>query len=474
MSDEQIDVIVKKLYEVDPQLASAFARSDDKSAWLTQNESVLEGYDSYTDKYKNLSDFQGSKPKVLYDLYKSLDGKMPSDARIFSVRKKHPEISPEEIRDWFEKTNAYRAEEERAIDEAGGRTRRALEIKNDWSLLQNLMASEYEKQRYINDPKSAIFGKDAPGFAGSSAGAKTDLIAGVGGAVADALPGVWGVPGGPILRAGRDVAHKVFGDKEVTGEKDWSDIGSDALKDLALNLGAYAVPNARKFERMTRGTASDAVNRALQIREIERGVEAGVDKWNKAKMDNVVDAIKAIMTMPESPMKNELLEASKGYLEAPDKLKDLNKIVGKYGENVALGDLIAEDPINSVKAIKERPEPHRLKHFEVTDYLEKKAVQEPLKGFDKVSYALRNLADQINVKYPGQVATEELSTATGRGSKPSVDDAIKARNAQLIDELINKYSRQWDAGFEPTKIEGDPLYEAYAVWKHRKQASGGR
>lgn len=464
MSDEQIDVIVKKLYEVDPQLADAFASSPDKSAWLNDNEDVLEGYDAYTDKYKNLSDFKGSTSKVLYDLYKSQDGKMPSEARIFSFRKKHPEISPEEIRDWFEKTNAYKAEEERARDEEAGRTRRALEIKNDWSLPKKVLASEYEQQRYINDPKSAIFGKEAPGLAGSSAGAKADLAAGAAGAIGDALPGVWGVAGGPVVRAARDIAHKAFGDKEITGEKDWKDIGTDFFKDLSINAGAYALPNARKFERMTRGTASDAVNRALQIKDIERSVQAGVKKWEKTPIDNLVDARKAIMAMPESPMKSELIEASKGFLDETGKTSDLQKIVDKYRENVIIGDQVAEDPIKIVKSAK-----NRLNNFEVTDYLRAKAVEEPLKGIDKASYALRNLADQINVKYPGQVITSELPTAAGRGSKPSVDEAIKARNAQLIEPLINKYSRQWQAGFVPTKIDGDPLYEAYAEWKRRNE-----
>lgn len=464
MSDEQIDVIVKKLYEVDPQLANAFASSPDKSAWLNDNEDVLEGYDAYTDKYKNLSDFKGSTSKVLYDLYKSQDGKMPSKARIFSLRKKHPEISPEEIRDWFEKTNAYRAEEERARDEEAGRTRRALEIKNDWSLPKKVLASEYEQQRYINDPKSAIFGKEAPGFAGSSAGAKADLIAGAAGAAADALPGVWGVAGGPVVRAGRDIAHKAFGDKEITGEKDWKDIGTDFFKDLSVNAGAYALPNARKFERMTRGTASDAVNRALQIKDIERSVQAGVNKWEKTPIDNLVDARKAIMAMPESPMKSELIEASKGFLDETGKTSDLQKIVDKYRENVNIGDHVAEDPVNIVKSAK-----NRLNNFEVTDYLRAKAVEEPLKGIDKAGYALRNLADKINVQYPGQVLTSELATGAGRGSKPSIDEAIKNRNAQLIEPLINKYSRQWQAGFVPTKIDGDPLYEAYAEWKRRNE-----
>ena len=464
MSDEQIDVIVKKLYEVDPQLANAFASSPDKSAWLNDNEDVLEGYDAYTDKYKNLSDFKGSTSKVLYDLYKSQDGKMPSKARIFSFRKKHPEISPEEIRDWFEKTNAYRAEEERARDEEAGRTRRALEIKNDWSLPKKVLASEYEQQRYINDPKSAIFGKEAPGFAGSSAGAKADLIAGAAGAAADALPGVWGVAGGPVVRAGRDIAHKAFGDKEITGEKDWKDIGTDFFKDLSVNAGAYALPNARKFERMTRGTASDAVNRALQIKDIERSVQAGVNKWEKTPIDNLVDARKAIMAMPESPMKSELIEASKGFLDETGKTSDLQKIVDKYRENVNIGDYVAEDPVNIVKSAK-----NRLNNFEVTDYLRAKAVEEPLKGIDKAGYALRNLADKINVQYPGQVLTSELATGAGRGSKPSIDEAIKNRNAQLIEPLINKYSRQWQAGFVPTKIDGDPLYEAYAEWKRRNE-----
>lgn len=466
MSDEQIDVIVKKLYEVDPQLADAFASSPDKSAWLNDNEDVLEGYDAYTDKYKNLSDFKGSTSKVLYDLYKSQDGKMPSEARIFSFRKKHPEISPEEIRDWFEKTNAYRAEEERARDEESGRTRRALEIKNDWSLPKKVLASEYEQQRYINDPKSAIFGKEAPGFAGSSAGAKADLIAGVAGAGADALPGVWGVAGGPVVRAGIDIAHKAFGDKEITGEKDWKDIGTDFLKDLSINAGAYALPNARKFERMTRGTASDAVNRALQIKDIERGVEKGIDKWYKAPLNTIVDARKAIMAMPESPMKNELLEASKGFLDNSVELKDLQNIVNKYSGNLFYGNAISkvDDPVSVVADAK-----NKFPNFETTDYLRAKAVEEPLKGIDKAGYALRNLADKINVQYPGQVLTSEFATGAGRGSKLSIDEAIKARNAQLIEPLINKYSRQWQAGFVPTKIDGDPLYEAYAEWKRRNE-----
>lgn len=171
----------------------------------------------------------------------------------------------------FETLKQYREENQKEIERQLGRKRREKEIKEAGLLSPWTLASEYSKQRYIDDPDASIFGKEGnylsfsptkispskfiteqspieaikDAFEGgvlTSEGQEElrDVILGGTAAVGDLIPG-YGSLLGTGVRAGRDVYKKA---SDSPYQKDWSDIVSDASIDAFLNLGTEFLPTA--------------------------------------------------------------------------------------------------------------------------------------------------------------------------------------------------------------------------------------
>ena len=259
MTDEQKTKIIKNLMEVDETGALAQEFHKDPEKFMKEGPKILEGYSSYTDKYRNFYEFIGDRNKPLRDLYDDLKGDMPSGARILSFKKKHPDISEQEIVDYFNKTNQYKKQYEQEREEEAGRIRRSREINEEWSLPKKLLTSDYEQERYIRDPQSASFGKESAGILGSSLGSKLDLATGALAAGADFVPGPIAAGVGPAIRFSRDVAH-VASDSPY--RKSGSQIAADLAADLGTNYAAFGLANARKISRIAKNMASPEIGRA--------------------------------------------------------------------------------------------------------------------------------------------------------------------------------------------------------------------
>lgn len=157
------------------------------------------------------------------------------------------EMSESDVRRWLNDLNEE-AKNEQAINE------RKKEVDN-WPWYKKMLASEYAKQRYIKDPESSIFSDKGEWY--NKGEDVSDLIYGGAGALADIIPGVGGTFIGPAVRGLRDVQHKVY---DSPYQKDWSDIGKDVGKDLALNVGTDYLPTAltKLGQRVARGGGFDA------------------------------------------------------------------------------------------------------------------------------------------------------------------------------------------------------------------------
>lgn len=462
MSDEQATKFLQELYAIDPALANEFANSENKTQWLKSNATRLEGYSDYTTKFKNISDFMGDRYKALGDLWQSQDGQMPSDARVFAFQQKYPDISKEEIYDWFNKTNKYYQEEQARQEEEAGIARRAKEIKEEWGPIQKLLASDYSKQRYIHDPNASMFGKEGTFNPYSSQGQEeiSDVIFGGAGAVGDLIPGVGGSLVGPATRTLRDVYHVAT---DSPYQKDASQIGRDFIADAGMNVGTAYLPTAilNRGSKLSRNISkTESVLRdAGEVRlanQSKKSLDESVKQLNYNDIYNGIsypDLEKKIRDLPDGPMKQDLEGLTRRGASQSEIAEHLT-----HWESVA-GDIPSTAYYKGTKV-----NPY-WSNTPVGGYV---AEQAKAGTRGKVAHVLAGVAE--GARQAGEPLVKEGYTYTGRGSEPTkretkVERAIKENQK---DWYKTNYERDWEMGFVPKKVDGDPLWEAYKEWKEGK------
>lgn len=458
MSDEELTKKYNDLYAISPEIAEDFLNSPEGWFDKKENQRWLEGQTSFTRQYKSFMDLLGDKEKALTELYRNQDGEWPTEERLMAFKEQNPSIGDSDIKEWFDNVNAARAHYKKEQEDEAAKYKRAKEVEKEWTLKENplraLMASEYEKQRYIDNPSEATFGNEAAGLLGSSLGSKADLAFGAAGAAADFVPGPVSTILGPGIRATRDVGHKVTGSPY---QKDWSDIASDAFSDVAANAAAFGIANARKLSRVARGYSSPEVEAALALRDQNKAISTGLGDLLKMRgEEGLLDQLKLARTieaLPESHMKTELMaEVGKFGKEGMD-VNKISSIMDKYQKEISAGNL--EAGLRDAAA--------RGENLNLTPYGKQYVLTKPLtKPYDKLSYGALRVADAINLGAPGQVAMQEIATGKGRGSKATTDERY------IIDKYKNMYDRDWSLGFAPRKKDGDPLWEAYKEWSEER------
>ena len=478
MSDEQISKFLQELYAIDPEgkLASGFLGAENKAQWLKDNAQTLEGYSDYTRKYSNIDDFMGDRYKALGDLWQSQGGKIPSDARIMAFQEKHKDISKEDIYDWFEKSNKYYAEELARQEEEAGIARRAKEIKEEWGPIQKLLASDYSKQRYIHDPNASMFGKEGTFNPYSSQGQEeiSDVIFGGAGAVGDLVPGVGGSLVGPATRTLRDVYHVA---KDSPYQKDASQIGRDFLADAGMNVGTAYLPTAilNRGSKLSRNISkTESVLRdAGEVRlanQSKQSVKEGVKQLNYNDIYNGIsypDLEKKIRDLPDGPMKQDL--------EALTRRGASQSEIGEHlvhWESVAPTTYIPKGKNKPVEV--SVPPTAYYKGTKVNPYWSNTPVggyvaeQAKAGTRGRTAHVLAGFAE--GARQAGEPLVKEGYTYTGRGSEPKkVETKIeKAIIQNQKDWYKTNYERDWEMGFVPKKVDGDPLWEAYKEWKEGK------
>ena len=388
-------------------------------------------------------------------------------------------------------------------EKEAGRIRRQKEVK-DWGIIRSALTSDYERQRYIDDPDAAIFGDEGDGKWYNKGEAISDLLYGVSGAIGDAVPGVGGVILGPGARAARDF-HHYMGDSKY--QKSGSDIRSSIAADIGLSAGTYALPNFRFFQKFMNKVLPEVPKTVATrdaIVEEAKQISAGLETPLPGTNYNIINLVKntaeglergeremlfrqLVDNMPESYVKADLykLLGDRGGLDwakarkivanatasaGPAELypgRELTRMTKEHGNfTPAVTDVPTypgQKPITNdagEKLYETRTEPldpltiKILSTREPTDAeLKKAAIRKNLEGaFQKGSSAAANwIATGSNARgkgKPERVRTPEEQEAL---------DVIKARE-----------ERFWKAGFVPTKVEGDPLWEAYSEWKAEK------
>lgn len=349
-------------------------------------------------------------------------------------------------------------DEKRAREYNAGRIKRTQEIK-DWPLWKQVLASDYAKQRYINEPEKSIFSDEGEWY--NKGDDVSDLAYGIAGAAGDALPG-YGTFVGPAVRAARDIQHKIT---DSPYQKEWSDIGQDALSDAAINFGVEYMPTAILNRGRKAGKnigKSDEVfsdyAAEMNFAQRQQANDAAFEYLNK-NLDMFADARVAqirVNSMPESDIKNDMLK-----LVNSDKYS--KREVERYMDAYQKAN---ENGIDAYTYVKSNSNVRPNKNIK-TDNLGENTIdffksKERLMGLPESK--LRTGVAKLSTKYApaGQTVVKEIDTAKGRGSTPEADKQL------VKDWYKQNYARDWELGFKPNEKEGDPLWEAYIEWKEGK------
>lgn len=464
MKDEEIETMVNKIGEVAPDQVANFLANPEAFDY-----SVLEGYSDFTDKYKSIADFVGDKNAIKAQIWNNLNGKFPSDARFQSLQEQYPWLNKEDLKEWFDKTNEYKKEFELEREIEAGKVRRAKEIKErGLDDPRYWLASEYENQRYIDDPNSAIFGKEAPGFMGSSAGAKADLISGVLGAAGDAVPG-YGAFIGPTVRSARDAVH-YLGDSPY--KKDLDQIFKDAALDYGTNVAAWKLLNARKLAKGTEELGGSKVQQAFNVANATKALDSDISNLTATFIEGTdKDIINAVNNVKYNPLRQEL-ENITNKVKLGDEIdrEKLWNIYAKYQQELSpdLQDMARNlRQGGSIKALD--PVDQEIMR-NASPYLTMTAVNTPYKELSrlqKVGYNIKSAANAINKGKPGQIIVQEGSHLRSKGSNARIVETAlkKAERDASIDRIISNYSLLWNKDKKPQGYDTPLIKAAYDKWK---------
>ena len=458
---------ISELEGVGPVLAKRWKDSGFSRDYLDQ----LENYVQFTEQYDTVDDFIGDKNKLLSKLYDNQKGNMPTEKRIYSFTQKHPDISKDEVIEYFNKTNEYKKQYEQEREEEAGRIRRSREINEEWSLPTKILTSDYEQERYIRDPKSASFGKESAGLLGSSLGSKMDLATGALAAGADFVPGPIGAAVGPSIRFSRDIAH-VASDSPY--QKSGSQIASDLVTDLGANYAAFGLANARKLARIANNMASPEVKQAIKFNETTNDINRSIKELGRVpggRPEDIVDTRRIIENMPETPMKAELMDATKNWYAGDvdwDRVLDIQKRYASEANFAKKGLLkdIAQNNLSMSYIGKDMGQTVKP----MDDYAKAALMNPSLSRAQKVGVGALNVIDKINTGAPGQIVYQQLATISGKRSG-DLEDKYKSYDFNTAKAWYKKeYKRDFDLGFVPR--EGDDpakiaAYEEYLKEKNK-------
>ena len=465
--DEKIEKILQEsTYKFTPEQYRAAledAKSMDTRSWIEKYQPEFEKNRQLAVAWKaaGLDKYGKDKWERYRESFGSSDTKNPFDRSENWLRatwqNDFSDIPYEQYRKDIESNKQYWEDEKRARDYTAGKKLREREVKN-WPLWKNIVASDYAKQRYINEPEKSIFSDEGEWY--NKGEDISDLAYGVAGAAGDAVPG-YGSFIGPAVRAARDVQHKVT---DSPYQKEWSNVLQDAMTDAAVNAGVEFMPTAilnrgRRFGKnigKTDEIFSD-FGAEMNFAQRQQANDAAFEylRKNEGMFDDARVAQIRVNSMPESDIKNDIVKLvnSDDYSKRQLlKYMDAYEKANKEGIN-AYRYVIANSTTRPNK---------RMKTADLGDNtIDFFKSKERLMGLPESK--LRTGVAKLSTKYApaGQTVVKEIDTAKGRGSQPEVD-------TQLVKEWYKQnYARDWslDKPFKPNKKEDDPLWEAYVEFR---------
>lgn len=407
------------------------------------------------------------------------------------------DVSDKQFNEGLKKMREYYDQFVSEQDKEAGRNRRRKEVK-DWGILRSALSSDYEKQRYIDDPEAALFGEEAPSIGSAENtrwGSMADLGLGAAGAAADALPG-WGSLAGPVIRVGRDVGHRVT---DSPYQKSSEDIVKDALADVALTASTAWMPNFRREKRMVENALPEAMGRQMKLARESENIQKGVEL-----LDKVVNADVELEKQLGSKTLNQYFRET--VQELPDSYlkQDLMPLVTQPNIDWARAQAIVNDykaknllamapnGYDAVHAIVDNnlPFPQQAVSIDQADRVivgkngKLTGVAYP-NTYDKLTMDIYNAkplpplqqklmkpATALNEVLRGDVggaAIQLTKTATGARSPKKAERVRTVEDQMAINRIKAQEERFWEAGFKPNKVEGDPLWEAYVEWDENRK-----
>lgn len=320
-----------------------------------------------------------------------------------------------------------------------------------WPWYKKMVASDYAKQRYINEPEKSVFSDKGEWY--NKGEDVSDLLYGGAGAVADFIPGIGGTVVGPAVRGLRDVQHKVT---DSNYQKDWSQIAGDVGNDLLFNAGTDLAPtmllrrgeryagNAEKGWKNGLGDelkkADDYLQAKNEVENIKQSTEqlGGGDWQNQYKLaSNPTKWDKAVDRLPESPMKSDL----KSLKDAPrnDKMEALTQWEVAAGGNPHPYIYVEKNGEEVLKPyFKDEVRPAVTEHY-----------KKVLKGNDEAGALTKSLAGVADAwKTFGERGVKEGKNALGRGSKPEELEQVRndrwSKGYATWDEKKSPEYKQWE------------------------------
>lgn len=438
----------------------------DKYSYAEQNEAVKRLNDALSKVLKRYPDNQGLQQFVasmteasdemikdkITSSFRDLDKVTDTD---ITLKAKKLGIPVDEFR------NQFKLVKER-IDTEKGRERRKKELDEmGWYNPQKWATSDYEKQRYIDDPDASIIGKEGNGKWFNKGEAISDLAFGIAGAAGDMFPG-WGSLIGTGIRGLRDAHHKATGSKY---QKDWDTILKDVAEDAAFNtfIEKTPTPLLKNIDKTAQkaGKLDPFFSKVNDYRKIKNEVianKAGTDilDWSQLDKKSDLQIENAINGMPDSPLKQKL----KGYVaDGVEKNRD------KIGETLVTYASLSNpkrlspqhayyDEAGNVKPFKK----DYWKEQGVDDYVRRQAKAS---GESKLVKGVGNAFDLVQGQ--GGNALKEIKTAEGRDSMPNTSER------EDIDWFKENYARDWEAGFVPRGKDDEPVMKAYREWKEENK-----
>ena len=272
--------------------------------------------------WSNLRNEAKPLPERLTAAFGTSDEKNPfeqdSNFRDELYEKSFKDVPKEQFDETVANMSKYWEDEKRAREYNASRKRREKEI-NDANIISPWsLASEYSKQRYIDDPNASMFGDEGKFNPYSKEGQDEirDVSLGLFGAALDAVPGVGGVVGGPAVRLARDIYHS---ESDSPYKKDLETIGKDALTDVGFNVGTNYLPTAilRRGNRVGKNTSKlyNYPNDVAAVADVALRTKQNTEALNYLKNNvdsGIFDDIRVgrirVETMPESDVKHDIMK----------------------------------------------------------------------------------------------------------------------------------------------------------------------
>lgn len=487
------EFLEENVYNLTPEeynQALADLDSLDANAWIQKHSALMQ---EKTTGWNKVDEVKRSKPLAnrIADAFADSDFNPGKNFKQDVYEADFSDVPREKFEEALSKMKQYYDEEVSSREQEFLKEKRKQEVR-DW-LLRDIVTSDYEKQRYIEDPQSALFGDQAPAIGDAPEtrwGSAADLGLGVAGAAGDALPGLRGFAG-PGIRLARDIGHKVT-------DSPYQKSGWDIVKNLGVDLGTTAgtafLPNFRKQKRMIAGGLIPKEYTVLkEIEQEAKAIKEGAGPVLASMSDKLPltevarrDLFRtSVENMPESQLKAQLKEISNQTDIPWQKAKAIveNNLAAANAGTTASNREYWRQMVNDKG---EKPIYQRANSLEEAERtvvspatgevipVKPMTTLDPLSArilgsreLTKTQARLAPLYDLTNKFIEGEVGSAVLklgSTAVG-GRSPKQAQRVRTAEEQAdIDALKASEARFWEAGFKPNKVEGDPLWEAYQEW----------